>query len=139
MKKTRVLVLTGLALALAGCSTTSGRSIVPLAFSSSNSNSYVDALNGGIVSRVSGVQLDGSDKKLALEAEYKALEAAPGGQAVVWHGRDGVDGKVVAAAPYQVGSQNCRQYTHTLTIGDFARDARGVACRNGNGTWTPLT
>ncbi len=136
----RILKLTlaaGLALALAGCSQTRG-SIVPLAFASSSTNTYVNALNGGIVSRVNDVQLDSGSRKLALEAEYKALEATPSGQAVVWQG-DGIDGKVVAAAPYQVGSQNCRQYTHTLIAGSQSEIARGVACRNGDGTWTPLT
>ncbi len=137
MRFLKLSLAVGLVLALAGCSRTSG-SIVPLAFASSSTNTYVNALNGGIVSRVNVVRLDSGDRKLALEAEYKALEAAPSGQAVVWQGK-GIDGKVVAAAPYQVGSQNCRQYTHTLTTGAQAETAHGVACRNGDGTWTPLT
>src|SRR5262245_37728768 len=81
--------------------------------SSSASTPYISALQGGIISR-SGVDISDSDRQRALEAEYRALEAAPGGQPVTWSGR-GVSGKVVAAAPYQVGSQNCRQYTHTVT------------------------
>ena len=75
-----------------------------------------------------------SDKQRALEAEYRALEAAPGGQPVVWSGRT-MSGQVVAAAPYQVGSQNCRQYTHTVTVDGKQTVARGSACRNDNGTW----
>lgn len=133
-----VLVL-GLMAALASCSSVGrGGSIAPLAFASGSSNTYISALGGGIVSRVNDVALNKSDKRLALEAEYKALEDAPGGQAVTWHG-SGVDGKVIAAAPYQVGSQNCRQYTHTLTVGVREEVARGAACRNSDGTWTPLT
>jgi surface antigen len=100
------------------------------------STTYIAALEGGIVSRT-GVKISDSDKQRALEAEYRALEAAPGGQPVVWSGR-GVSGQVVAAAPYQVGSQNCRQYTHTLTIDTKQAVARGSACRNDDGTWTPL-
>lgn len=139
MNISKAIILSAITLTLAGCSTAGGgRSVVPLAFSSSNSSTYTRALHGGIVSRVQGVRLDKTDQKLALEAEYKALEAAPGGQAVEWHG-GGVDGKVVAAAPYQVGSQNCRQYTHTVTVGIQSEVARGAACRNGDGTWTPLT
>jgi surface antigen len=45
---------------------------------------------------------------------------------------------VIAAAPYQVGSQNCRQYTHTVTSDGHEVKARGAACRNKDGTWTPL-
>lgn len=105
--------------------------------SRSSSAQYITALQGGIVSR-SGVTIGDSDQSRALEAEYRALEAAPGGQPVAWTGR-GVSGEVVAAAPYQVGSQNCRQYTHTLVSEGREAKARGAACRNANGTWTPLS
>ncbi len=98
---------------------------------------YIGALEGGIVAR-SGVTLSASDRERALEAEYRALEAAPGGQPVAWSGQN-VSGQVVAAAPYQVGAQNCRQYMHKLTVGGAEKQARGAACRNSNGTWTPLT
>ena len=74
----------------------------------------------------------------ALEAAYRALEAAPGGQPVVWQGK-GVTGSVVAAAPFQVGSQNCRQYSHTLTVEGRETATRGAACRNANGAWAPLS
>ena len=83
------------------------------------------------------MQLGDSDRQRALEAEYRALEGAAVGQPVTWTGRD-AKGSVVAAAPYQVGSQNCRQYTHTVTADGKDALARGVACRNENGTWSPL-
>jgi surface antigen len=109
-------------------------SISPL--KTNSSATYIKALEGGIVSRT-GVKIGDSDLQRALEAEYRALEAAPGGQPVVWTGR-AVSGSVVAAAPYQVGSQNCRQYTHTVTVDGKDTQARGAACRNDDGTWTPL-
>ena len=34
------------------------------------------------------------------------------------------------AQPYRVGSQDCRQYTHTVTIDGARQTARGTACRN---------
>ncbi|MES5097503.1 hypothetical protein ABUK73_04660 [Agrobacterium sp. BA1120] len=98
---------------------------------------YISALQGGIVGR-SGLQMDRSDFNKALEAEYQALETAPGGQAVTWGSGD-TRGEVVANAPYQVGNQNCRQYTHDLTVDGKQAKVRGAACRNANGTWTPLT
>jgi surface antigen len=125
------------AVALSGCTTTksaASRGIFsgkPLA-----SATFITALQGGIVGR-SGVNLNDSDKQRALEAEYRALEGAAVGQPVLWTGKD-VTGKVVAAAPYQVGSQNCRQYTHTLTVDGKDTVARGAACRNEDGSWSPL-
>ena len=34
---------------------------------------------------------------------------------------------------------NCRSYTHTIYIDGQPQTARGTACRNPDGTWTPLT
>ena len=125
------------AVALTGCTTTKGAASRGI-FSSkpSASAAFITALQGGIVGR-SGVSLTDSDKQRALEAEYRALEGAAVGQPVLWTGKD-VTGKVVAAAPYQVGSQNCRQYTHTLTVDGKDTVARGAACRNDDGSWSPL-
>ncbi|MGZ2375425.1 surface antigen [Sinorhizobium medicae] len=130
--------------ALSGCGTTSsgqGGAVAGLGAASTrvvSSATYIEALQGGVVSRLAGVDLGKSDRQRALEAEYRALEAAPGGQPVAWQGR-GVSGSVVAAAPYQVGSQNCRQYSHTVTVKGQQSTARGAACRNSDGSWTPLT
>ncbi|MGY6707621.1 MAG: RT0821/Lpp0805 family surface protein, partial [Rhizobiaceae bacterium] len=72
-------------------------------------------------------------------AEYQALEYAPVGQPVTWRGSNGrVSGQVSAAAPYRVGSQNCRQYVHTVRSGDSERTARGTACREADGRWSLL-
>lgn len=134
---------------LAGCSTTSGSTrldttgeeIANAAVQEPETSAYyIQALRGGLVSRIAGVKLSGADRSRALEAEYKVLEAAPSGQSVVWDGAGSLKGQVVAAVPYQVGSQNCRQYTHSVTLKDGAEPliARGAACRNANGSWTPL-
>jgi surface antigen len=127
------------AIALSGCSTTGSNGTGVSLFSSAKppaSATFISALDGGIVERT-GVKLSDNDKQRALEAEYRALESSPLGQSVVWKGRN-ASGEVVAAAPYQVGSQNCRQYTHTVTVDDKPTMARGAACRNDDGTWTPL-
>ena len=127
-----------LAVALSGCTTTKSAASRGI-FSSkpSASAAFITALQGGIVGR-SGVSLTDSDKQRALEAEYRALEGAAVGQPVLWTGKD-VTGKVVAAAPYQVGSQNCRQYTHTIYIDGRPQTARGTACRNSDGGWNPVS
>ncbi|WP_440981615.1 hypothetical protein [Shinella sumterensis] len=126
---------------VSGCTTTSGGKTALGGSASgglSGPGAYITALQGGLVSRNTATQLSKADMQRALEAEYRALEAAPGGQPVVWQGK-GVSGSVVAAAPYQVGSQNCRQYSHTLTVEGRETATRGAACRNPEGAWTPLS
>lgn len=102
--------------------------------------SILEEMNGGLIGGSIGSELSAHDRRSALEAEYKALEYTPSGQPVTWEdagaGRHGV---VVAGQPYQVGSQNCRQYTHTVYFGAAPKVAKGAACRNPDGSWTPLT
>jgi surface antigen len=124
------------AAALSGCTTTGGPRGLFSGGRSASSTTLITALQGGIVGR-SGVTLSDSDKQRALEAEYRALEGAAVGQPIAWSGR-GASGNVVAAAPYQVGSQNCRQYTHTVTVAGKQTVTRGAACRNADGSWSPL-
>ena len=117
VKRFGILAATALvSLALAGCTTSGGGRT---ATAKANSAVYIAALQGGIVART-GVKLSRSETQRALEAEYRALEAAPGGQPVTWAGGE-VRGEVVAAAPYQVGQQNCRQFTHLFhtTVSEF--------------------
>lgn len=97
-----------------------------------------ESMAGGLVGRTMGNDLDRADSQRALEAEYRALEYTPSGQPVAWQGRGRVSGQVVAAPPYRVGSQNCRQYTHTVSQDGTERTGRGTACRNDDGSWTPL-
>lgn len=126
-------------LLLSGCGTTSGNGAKAGTLATTNTSaSYIAALGGGVIGREESLSISKADRQRALEAEYRALEAARGGQPVVWQG-SGVSGSVVAAAPYQVGSQNCRQYSHTVTVKGQDSVARGAACRNADGTWTPLT
>lgn len=149
MKIHMVLVAVSLA-ALAGCGTTSqstgqsGGGLLGLATGASSDSGQVAAriisgMNGGLVGGTVGAGLNSREKRSALEAEYKALEYTASGQKVAWQGDSGHSGEVVAAQPYRVGSQDCRQYTQTVVIGGASSSARGTACRNSDGSWTPLT
>jgi surface antigen len=93
---------------------------------------------GGLITGSLGEGFGSGDRKKALEAEYRALEYTPSGQPVTWSGRAGRTGDVVAAQPYRVGSQDCRQYTHRVVINGTTRTARGTACRNVDGSWATL-
>ena len=134
-------VAVSLALGLAGCAQTGGQSSLLNSFvpPSSGEPPVITALNGGIVDPSISGKWSKEDRKRSLEAEYRALEVAPSGQIVKWSGeKGGVSGEVYAAQPYEVGSQNCRQYVHKVIQGAETVTARGTACRSDDGNWTPL-
>ncbi|MEO0329214.1 MAG: glycine zipper 2TM domain-containing protein [Pseudomonadota bacterium] len=99
----------------------------------------VGALAGGVVGGAIGRNLDANSQQSALQAEYNALETGAAGQPVNWQGNNGTYGQVVPQQTYQVGSQNCRRYTHTIYVDGNPEQANGTACRNGDGSWTPLS
>ena len=99
----------------------------------------VGALAGGVIGGNIGRGLDQTSRNRAAQAEYTALEAGQSGTPVRWEGTNGTYGDVVPQQAYQVGSSNCRRYSHTIYIDDAPRKASGTACRNADGTWTPLT
>ena len=139
MRRTTGRLVVALAcMGLAGCTTTSltGASATRPA----TADSIISAMQGGLIGGNLGTNLGSRDRRRALEAEYRALEYAAAGTPVTWRSEDGrVTGRVVAAQPYRVGSQDCRQYSHAVAVGAEETDARGTACRSPNGSWTPLT
>lgn len=98
----------------------------------------VGALAGGVIGGNIGRNLDARSREVALQAEYNALENGRSGQPVAWQGTGSTYGQVVPQQPYQVGSQDCRRYTHTIYIEGQPSQASGTACRNPDGTWRPL-
>ncbi len=95
---------------------------------------------GGLAAGPAGAALGDTERKTALEAEYRALEFSSTGQPVTWRSADGGHaGQVMAGAPYRVGSQDCRQYSHTVSTRAGTETARGTACRNADGSWSLLT
>lgn len=138
---TRLLVMSvplAAALLLSACATTPtslGKSLFSEA-PPSPSTRIIAALDGGIVGQTDA-ELTDNDMKRALEAEYRTLEAAPSGQPVIWRG-DKANGEVTAAAPFQVGTQNCRQYSHRIIADGKQFQGRGSACRGGDGRWSLL-
>lgn len=137
-------LLAAVSMVLGGCVTGGGagiaaNSLAPTSVDPSTPR-LLAPLEGGLVARIEGVQISRADQIDALETEYRALESTAPGDAAVWQGENGlVSGTVVPSQPYRVGSQDCRQYTHTITIGGTEQVARGSACRNEDGSWTLLT
>ncbi len=136
------------ALSLSGCLTVGGTNVAtdppgPRTQSGADgaiASSIIASMNGGLIGGAAGSRLTGAERRPALEAEYRALEYMAAGQAVSWQGDDARrGGEVVAAQPYRVGSQDCRQYAHTFSLNGPRQTVRGTACRNPDGSWTPLT
>jgi surface antigen len=102
-------------------------------------SSVASSLASGVIGNLIGQNLDQNSQQAALQAEYKALENGTVGQPVQWQGSNGSFGQVIPQQPYQVGSQDCRRFTHTITVDGVPQQASGTACRNADGTWQPLT
>jgi surface antigen len=97
------------------------------------------ALLGGLIGNRIGAGMDEEDKRRAYEAQMAALERGPSGAPVAWRNPDsGRYGSIVPGPAYQANGRNCRSYTHTIYIDGTPQTARGTACRNPDGTWTPL-
>jgi len=97
------------------------------------------AVIGGLVGGVIGNALDEDDRRRAYDAELRALEAEGPGTPVSWRGDRGAYGTIVAGPPYAYESyQRCREYTHTIYVNGQPQTARGIACRNPDGTWTQV-
>jgi surface antigen len=95
---------------------------------------------GALIGNRIGNALDEKDKRLAYEAEMNALDRGQSGAPVSWRNPDsGRYGSVVPGPAYVDAGRNCRAYTETIYIDGRPQTARGTACRNPDGSWTPLS
>ncbi len=112
--------LTLAGLALAGCGNTGG-------FSAEASPT----------ASVGGLDLDKASRKAAKDAEYRALEFGRVGMPVTWQSGKS-HGEIVPGPLYHVNSNDCRDFTHTVYVGNAPRATRATACRQSDGTWQPI-
>ena len=106
----------------------------------STSNIVAGALIGGLVGGVIGNALDEEDRRRAYAAEMQALEYGGPGTPVSWQGQRGARGTIVPGPYHARGQyQRCREYSHTVYIQGRPEVARGVACRNPDGSWNPIS
>ncbi|MCW5695250.1 MAG: hypothetical protein KIS96_00805 [Bauldia sp.] len=131
-----VLIL-GLAATLSACATSNtvpgGVPTVQLAQAAEGSVT----LTAGLIGNAIGIDLPAADKQAGLLAEYRALELGTAGTPVSWTGSN-VRGDVVPGARYRVNEYECRDYTHTIYRASGTEAARGTACREPNGNWSPV-
>lgn len=98
----------------------------------------VGAAIGGLIGNRIGAALDDDDRQRAYMAQMNALESGASGAPVSWENPDsGRRGTIVAGPAYDRRGTKCRDFTHTIYIDGRPQIARGAACRNADGTWTP--
>ncbi len=94
---------------------------------------------GALLGNRIGAAMDDEDKKRAYAAQMQALESGRSGAPVAWRNPDsGRYGNIVPGPAYQQEGMTCRPYTHTIYINGQPQVARGSACCNPDGTWTPV-
>jgi surface antigen len=94
---------------------------------------------GGLIGNRIGAALDDEDRQRAYMAQMDALERGNSGAPVAWENPDsGRRGTIVPGPAYDRRGTKCREFTHTVYIDGRPQIARGAACRNPDGTWTPL-
>jgi surface antigen len=99
----------------------------------------VGALVGALIGNRIGAALDDEDKRRAYAAQVDALESGRSGAPVSWRNPDsGRYGTVVPGPAFKEAGRDCRSYTHTIYVEGKPQTARGTACRNVDGTWTPV-
>ena len=96
-------------------------------------------ITGGVLGGAIGTALDERDRQRAYAAEVQALEYGEPGIPVGWRGEGPKRyGTVIPGAPYQTRGAKCRDYSHSIYIDGRPQIARGTACRNPDGSWTPV-
>lgn len=94
---------------------------------------------GGLIGNRIGAALDDEDRRYAYEAQMQALDNGSPGAPIGWRNADsGRYGTIVPGPYYDSRGLRCRSYTHTVYIDGRPQIARGTACRNPDGTWTPV-
>ena len=88
---------------------------------------YLDA---SIISKLSA-----KDKAEAASAQFNALTFGRPGAPRSWAGDKGATGQVTVGPYVRVNNIDCRDFTHTVTIGSAAFPRKGTACREPDGSW----
>jgi len=97
-------------------------------------------ISGGVLGGAIGTTLDEGDRQRAYAAEVQALESGEPGIPVGWHGEGPQRyGTVVPGAAYQARGAKCRDYSHSIYVDGRPQIARGTACRNPDGSWSPAS
>lgn len=81
-------------------------------------------------------KLSAKDKAEAASAQFNALTFGRPGAPRAWTGDKGTSGNVTVGPYVRVNNIDCRNFTHTVTIGGSPVAKKGTACREIDGTWS---
>ena len=137
------------ALALGGCDLTSrgGAGEGTTAFAggkgAADTTTASNALTNAELSRLIGSRigsaLNDDDRRLAYEAQIRALESGSPGAPMPWRNPvSGRYGNIVPGPAYDRKGAQCRGYSHSVTIAGQLEIARGTACRSPDGAWSAV-
>jgi len=127
----RIVPVLVLACAVSACVATTGGRMTPA--------DAAGRVEGSLITRNAALGLSREDQTVALQAEFRALETTPAGAAVSWRNpATGHSGDVLPGPAYQVNSQSCRDYTHSVEAEDAA-SFQATACRGPDGVWQVVT
>jgi surface antigen len=100
----------------------------------------IGAAAGGLLGSAIGASMDERDRQAAYAAEMQALESGAPGAPVGWRSdHTAYYGTIVPGPYYERRGLRCREYSHTIYVNGRPELARGTACRNPDGSWTPVS
>ena len=129
-----VLALTGCARLGAG---SPGLQFGPDATASSVSTA--DAISAtnilAFINPTAAAKLSKKEQAEAASAQYYALQFGRPGAPRSWQGDTGASGRVSVGPYVRVNTLDCREFSHSVTIGGVAYERNGTACREADGSW----
>jgi surface antigen len=96
------------------------------------------AVVGGLIGNAIGRQMDEEDRRLAEEAEYRALEDENDEPRRWRNRRSGHYGYFKPGRTFRYRGMTCREYEHTVYFNGRPERETGRACRQRDGSWKAL-
>jgi surface antigen len=80
--------------------------------------------------------LSANEKTEASSAQFNALQFGRPGAPRSWQGDRGASGQVTVGPYVRVNNIDCRDFTHTVTVGGKPYARHATACRELDGSWS---
>ena len=127
-----------LVLSLAACATTPTY-VAPIGPSPAQTTQVALAstsIANGFVDPAALALMTAKDSAEANSAQFYALQFGRPGAPRQWSGDQGATGKVEVGPMVKVNNIDCRNFTHSVTIGGKPYVKSGMACRELGNNWT---
>jgi len=90
----------------------------------------------GFIDPAAAGQLSQNSRNQAAGAQFNALQFGRPGAPRNWQGDGGASGAVTVGPYVRVNAIDCRDFTHSVTVGGQSYARKGTACRETDGRWT---